>query len=202
MEDQDTKNRYLIQNIKHNYPAGVISSIQNGANINCIIPLDFNDLRSCFQTPLTLATNLGFMEIVGILISNNVLVNQQIMGGETALIIASRNGYTKIVDLLVSTYFAFNRCDIINVDLCDDNYYTAIMYACLYGHLYIVKLILLCRPKKLTIYTKNGVNSSFNYALQSNSQNKYHIFTTLHDYVKVKEHVPEEIRQLIFLASY
>lgn len=200
MEDQDTKNRYLIENIKHNYPAGVISSIQNGANVNCIIPLDFNDLRSCFQTPLTLATNLGFMEIVNILISNNVAVNQQIIGGETALIIASKNGYTKIVDLLVSTYFAFNRHDIINVDLCDNNYHNAIMHACGNGHLHIVKLILMCRPKKLIIYTKNGVNSSFNYALYSNFENKYHIFATLHDYVKVKEHMPEEIRQLVFLA--
>jgi ankyrin repeat protein len=202
MADQDTMNRHLIENIKQNIPTGVISCIQNGANINCIIPLDFNDLRSCFQTPLTLATNLRLIEIVDILISNNAAVNQKIMGGETALIIASKNGSTKIVDLLVSTYFSFNRCDIINVDLWDDNYQNAIMHACANGHIYIVKLILLCRPKKIVIYTKNGVNSSFQYALNSNYQNKYHIFATLHDYIKVKEHMPEEIRQLIFLASY
>ncbi len=80
------------------------------------------------------STTLGDKEIVEFLIRKGVNVDAKYNYGRTALIIASKNGYTQIAELLINNG--------ANIDETSDDENTALMIASGNGHEDIVKLLI------------------------------------------------------------
>ena len=84
--------------------------------------------------------------------------------GQTALIFASRSGYTEIVKLLLTN-------KTININTQDNNNYTALMYASRSGYTEIVKLLL--------------TNKTINVNIQDNYKNTALIFASINNNIEV-----------------
>ena len=98
------------------------------ANANPNIPVAKNG-----WTPLLMASDKGYDDIVELLVNAKVNVNAQADDGATALNIACRNGHLKIASILLH-----NRA---NFALAKNDGWTPLMMACHYDHIDIVKLL-------------------------------------------------------------
>ena len=104
-----------------------------------------------FKMALLLAVKHNRAEVVEfLLLIPDLDVNLQDEDGEAALMIASRRGYTKIVELLLSgskrVYITRSAGQRLDINIQDEWGMTALIRASDYGHVEIVKL-LLSRPE-------------------------------------------------------
>lgn len=86
------------------------------------------------QTPLIIASGLGYIALVELLISHKANVNLQQLDGDTPLIKAASEGFTEIVALLLK-----NGAD---VHLTDNLGWTALVWAATNGHKDIVRMLI------------------------------------------------------------
>ena len=119
---------------------------------------DINQSNKHGETALFTASVTNRIEYAKKLLGKKADPNRGNNSLDTPLIAASKCGYVKMVELLVT-------CNDINIDQEDDNGMTAFMWACRYGHVEIAKL-LVAKKSDINHQNKDG-NSALMLACRS-----------------------------------
>lgn len=132
--------------------------------------VDVNHKTTTGQTPLTLATKKGNMQIVELLVEvGNANTNLRGPYGITPLMYASRYGYADIVDYLLKRG--------ANEKALDAKGKSALLYALEYDHMPVAEILINFNPKLLNVYDDEG-NTPMLFATKNNNLEFIKLLTT------------------------
>lgn len=120
----------LVQSVLYNNYAICEFLISKGADVNYTVIIDNRN----YGTPLTLASEEGYLKIARLLVSKKADVNAKVSGDQTALMLASLKGQTDIVKLLLGVKG-------LKLNEVNDKGATALIMAADMNHTEIIKLL-------------------------------------------------------------